>query len=135
MRDPNRIDMFCARIAAAWKENCPDMRFGQFIMNAFGDLGKDPFFPEDDEMIGFIEKWAQNNSPYHKPPEENGIKVQSEKKSCRAVVLSVFPDARVDTSGPCTADIFGSKYIHCDDWRNCEECWDSPAPKQYQKEK
>lgn len=134
MRDPNRIDEFCKRLATAWKTYVPDQRFGQLMMNVFSSIHGDPFFPEDDEMIGLIEKWAQNNRPYHKPPEENSIKVQSAKKSCRAVVLSVFPDAKVNSSGPCTANIFGSKYIHCDDWRNCEECWNSPAPEQYQKE-
>jgi len=39
----------------------PDLRFGQFMMNVFGKMaseGKDPFFPEDDEVIKYIEKYT-----------------------------------------------------------------------------
>lgn len=60
MRDPKRIDKFCQRLAICWKM-VPDLRFGQFMMNAFGKMaseGKDPFFPEDDEVIKYIEKYT-----------------------------------------------------------------------------
>lgn len=61
MRDPNRIPDFCGRLARAWA--CvPDWRFGQFMCNMLGDLtmaGRDPFFPEDDEMIELIEQYVQ----------------------------------------------------------------------------
>lgn len=56
MRDPKRIQKFCSRLARAW-ETVPDWRFGQFIVNVFSELSIDPFFPEDDEMIEFIEKY------------------------------------------------------------------------------
>ena len=58
MRDPNRIDSFCKRLAAAWK-NFPDWRFGQFMVNALCEMERDPFFPEDDEMIGYLEEYAK----------------------------------------------------------------------------
>ena len=61
MRDPNRIYDFCNRLAAVWSE-FPDWRFGQFICNVFGAMqgkGRDPFFPEDNEMIEFIEGFVK----------------------------------------------------------------------------
>ena len=60
-RDPKRIRKFCNRLATAW-ELLPDWRFGQLIMNIFGQMaskGKDPFFPEDDTMITYIEKYIE----------------------------------------------------------------------------
>lgn len=68
MRDPNRIQKFCNRLARAW-EKVPDWRFGQLMVNALGEMPKDPFFPEDDEMIEYIEKYTENNSPYYVPKE------------------------------------------------------------------
>lgn len=56
MRDISRIDKFCKELADIWKTNCPDWRFGQFIVNVFGTFDKDPFFPEEDEMIEMIKR-------------------------------------------------------------------------------
>lgn len=56
MRDISRIDRFCKELADIWKTNCPDWRFGQFIVNVFGTFDKDPFFPEEDEMIEMIKR-------------------------------------------------------------------------------
>lgn len=64
MRDPKRIRKFCKRLAVAWEKE-PDMRFGQFMVNVLGAMDRDPFFPEDDEMIKHIEKYAQEHSPYY----------------------------------------------------------------------
>lgn len=33
--------------------------FGQLIVNVFGSLSKDPFFPEDDEMIEHFENFLK----------------------------------------------------------------------------
>lgn len=64
MRNPKRINDFCDRLKAVW--NCvPDWRFGQLMMNVLGDMassGKDTFFPEDDEMIEFIENYFNMKS-------------------------------------------------------------------------
>ena len=58
MRNPNRIDEFCRRLAAAWKHDVPDWRFGQLMSNLFSSFdGRDPFFIEDDEMIDLIESY------------------------------------------------------------------------------
>lgn len=54
MRDPNRIDEFCATLATLWHK-VPDWRFGQLMCNVLGEVyantNVDPFFIEDDEMI------------------------------------------------------------------------------------
>lgn len=59
MRDPKRIDDFCDRLKAVWKE-VPDWRFGQFIVNTMGEVaqrtGKDIFFIEEHEMIQVLEE-------------------------------------------------------------------------------
>ena len=68
-RDPKRIRKYCARLAACW-ETVPDWRFGQLISNVLGEYvaetGRDIFFPEDEELIGFFEKYFETpgNSPY-----------------------------------------------------------------------
>lgn len=63
MRDPNRIQKFCNRLAQAWR-NVPDWRFGQLMVNALGEMDVDPFFPEDDKMIEYLEKYTATHSPY-----------------------------------------------------------------------
>jgi len=73
MRDPKRIRVFCNRLASAW-ESVPDLRFGQLVSNVFADLqskGKDPFYPEDDEMIAVIEE-SVYGSKYHFGGASNG---------------------------------------------------------------
>lgn len=73
MRDPKRIKKFCDRLAKVW-ENVPDWRFGQLICNALGEMGKDPFFPEDDEMIEYLERYTKKSTPFARADnsEENG---------------------------------------------------------------
>ena len=73
MRDKKRIQAFCNRLARAW-EMVPDWRFGQLMMNALGEMaskGRDPFFPEEDEMIAFIEEYVKNNSPFRRHDEKH----------------------------------------------------------------
>ena len=60
MRDPNRLDDFYDRLKKVHKECHSDLRFGQWMICVLGDMqasGRDPFFPEEDEMIKFIEGW------------------------------------------------------------------------------
>ena len=54
MRKVERIDTFCNELAKVWKENCPDWRFGQLMVNVLNSMPKDPFFPEEDEMLQFF---------------------------------------------------------------------------------
>lgn len=57
MRNPERIDVFCNKLAKIWKEKCPDWRFSQFIMNIFGTLEQDPWAWEEDKMMQYIENY------------------------------------------------------------------------------
>lgn len=47
MRDVNHIDSFCKELIDLWK-NCPDMRFGQLVVNS---VGVDPFYIEDNDAL------------------------------------------------------------------------------------
>lgn len=70
MRDPKRIDKFCWRLAEAWKK-VPDWRFGQLMVNCLGSMDRDPFFPEDEEMIQYIEKYLGVDGTKEKKDEYN----------------------------------------------------------------
>jgi len=61
MRDPKRIKTFCNQLAEHWSK-VPDWRFGQFIANVLGEElnGRDIFFPEDDEMMGYFDHFFSN---------------------------------------------------------------------------
>lgn len=55
MRNLERIDKFCNELATIWKDKAPDLRFGQIIFCVFDSMvSRDPFFPEEDEMIKYI---------------------------------------------------------------------------------
>ena len=58
MRDPKRIDKFCAELAKLW-HIVPDWRFGQLISNVLGSYKGDIFFPEDDKMLDFMKKYFE----------------------------------------------------------------------------
>lgn len=63
MRDIKRIRKFCNELADIWEENSCDWRFGQLICNVFGQMaaeGRDPFFPEEDEMIKYFRNYFKN---------------------------------------------------------------------------
>lgn len=49
MRNINRIEPFLKTLGEAWK-TVPDWRFGQLMMNFLGQLKRDPFFYEEDEL-------------------------------------------------------------------------------------
>ena len=60
MRNPDRIYKFCNELANIWAIKCPDWRFGQLVMNVLGEMqagGRDPFFPEEEEMMKFFKKY------------------------------------------------------------------------------
>lgn len=56
MRNPERIDKFCSKLAEYWKE-VPDWRFGQLVCNVLGTCNRDPFFYEEDEMLKIFEDY------------------------------------------------------------------------------
>lgn len=59
MRDINRIDPFLKKLGEYWKK-VPDWRFGQLMVNFLGQLDRDPFFPEEDEMLEKLEEYFKN---------------------------------------------------------------------------
>ena len=69
MRNPERLDSFYAELKEIHKHSFPDMRFGQFMMNVLGWINltkeRDPFFPEEDEMLDLIKEFANDNSIWY----------------------------------------------------------------------
>lgn len=60
MRNPDRLDEFYEELKKIHKEKVPDWRAGQLFMNVLGQMsseGRDPFFPEEDEMIEYFRKY------------------------------------------------------------------------------
>lgn len=63
MRNPNRINDFCNKLAQIWHE-VPDWRFGQFIINMITKAeydGNDVFYMEDDEFINMMKRYFEEN--------------------------------------------------------------------------
>ena len=58
MRNPDRIDEFCNRLAAAWHK-LPDWRFGQLMANFFEACG-DPFYWEEDTFLAKLKKYLES---------------------------------------------------------------------------
>lgn len=60
MRDENRIEDICQRLAATWHK-VSDWRLSQLMSNAFivwhNQHGSDAFYAEDDEFIDFLENF------------------------------------------------------------------------------
>lgn len=62
MRDPNRIDYYCDRLANLWNR-VPDWRFGQFLINVLRHWSlthnNDLFYVEDEEFFKFIHDYLE----------------------------------------------------------------------------
>lgn len=73
MRDPNRIDGYCARLAGIWKK-VPDWRFGQLVFNlleAYSEETRcDAFYAEDDGFFAYLEKLTNE---YEVPDGEDPV--------------------------------------------------------------
>ena len=71
LRDKERIRKFCNEFADIWEANCSDWRFGQLMMNVLGAMqsgGRDPFFPDEDEMITYFKQYfsqGKHTTPYN----------------------------------------------------------------------
>ena len=65
MRDIHRLDAFYVELKEIHKKAFPDWRFGQLIANVLGEElhGRDLFFPEDKEMIGYFRRYADKYVP------------------------------------------------------------------------
>ena len=57
MRDINRIQVICRRLATAW-EKLPDLRLAQLLEDA--EVG---FYTEDDKMIQKVETFIEKYAP------------------------------------------------------------------------
>lgn len=59
MRNPNRIDAFCAQLATIWHK-VPDWRFGQFMINILSEYMNqkkmDAFYIEDEDFFEWLEE-------------------------------------------------------------------------------
>lgn len=68
-RDPEKLDSFYTQLCEIHKKSFPDMRPGQFLLNALGyinsTLHRDPFFPESDELIELFKQYANSNSIWY----------------------------------------------------------------------
>ena len=69
IRNPEKLDSFYAQLCEIHKRSFPDMRPGQFLLNALGyinsTLRKDPFFPESDELIELFKQYANSHSMWY----------------------------------------------------------------------
>lgn len=57
MRNPNRLDAFYDELKRLHKENVPDWRFGQFLVNFLTWYNRDPFYIEEDKMMEEISRY------------------------------------------------------------------------------
>ena len=64
-----RVDKVYAELAEIHKKYFPDMRLGQFILNALGWIHSvkkvDPFFPECEELVKLFEEYAKCKSIWY----------------------------------------------------------------------
>ena len=70
MRDPNRLNDFYDEMKRIHKVYFPDWRFGQLMSNFLGwvysEKKKDPFFPEEEEMLRYFLEFSGEYSPWEK---------------------------------------------------------------------
>ena len=62
MRKKERIEPFMMELAKIWKENCPDWRFGQLMVNVLNSFDINPFFIEEDEMLKRFKKFFESDN-------------------------------------------------------------------------
>ena len=69
MREKNRISEFTKELERIWMQCYPDWRFGQFMVNFLTYVALEqkryPFFPEEAEMLKYMQEYA-NKSSYYK---------------------------------------------------------------------
>lgn len=69
IRNPEKLDSFYSQLCEIHKRSFPDMRPGQFLLNALvyinNTLHRDPFFPESDELIELFKQYANSKSMWY----------------------------------------------------------------------
>lgn len=68
MRNPERLSKLYEELAEIHRKSFPDMRFCQYWLNVMGYINgqKDPFFVEDDKIVEFAKRYANENSMWFK---------------------------------------------------------------------
>lgn len=68
MRNKNRISGFMRELERVWMQCYPDLRFGQLMMNFLNYVAlehkRDPFFPEESEMLKYLKEYAKKSLFY-----------------------------------------------------------------------
>lgn len=68
MRDKNRIPEFTKELEKVWMQYYPNLRFGQLMVNFLSyvtlEHKRDPFFPEEAEMLKYIKEYAKQSQYY-----------------------------------------------------------------------
>lgn len=62
-RDINRLPKFYTALMTLHMQQCPDIRFGQLVLNIIASAGcsvDDLFYMEDEKMLGLIEDYFSN---------------------------------------------------------------------------
>ena len=102
MRDPNRLYKFYADLQKIHSTYCPDLTFERFIYDFVYQYKRDPFFPEEDEFLKDVEKWATERT---QPEWDGKMKFDSATyDKFRDLHKQFFPDWRF---GQLIANFFG----------------------------
>lgn len=63
MRDPKRLDSFYEELKCIHQEECPDLRFGQFVINVFDWIStkkqRRPYGLEEKEMLALFREYTE----------------------------------------------------------------------------
>lgn len=59
MREIKRIDSFTNEINQIWKDNFPDWRFGQLMVNFMSWYGTDIFYLEEDKFLEIFNQFVK----------------------------------------------------------------------------
>ena len=69
MRDPEKLDNFYKELCEIHKKSFPDMREGQFLLNALRfisvTLHRDPLYPESEELMDLFKRYANARSRWY----------------------------------------------------------------------
>lgn len=92
MRDPTRLYKFYAELQKIHSTYCPDLSFERFIYDFVYQYKRDPFFPEEDEFLKDVEKWAMERT---QPEWDGKVKFDSSTyDKFRDLHKEFFPDWR-----------------------------------------
>ena len=68
MRNKDRIPQFTKELEKVWMRYYPDLRFGQLMINFLNyvalEYKRDPFFPEEPEMLKYLKDYAKKSPLY-----------------------------------------------------------------------